>query len=142
MLETDFSDLKKSIDNLEESVDNIKKQNDYSDLELYSIGDSLFASGVWQNEVAKRLGIKFDQNKNADPSFPLSIGGTSSDMSRIGTTYFRTLNLIKKGYIQDKGEKSVIILENVNDGYLILMWQLHPLKWIRATLSMNCLHRI
>ena len=116
MLETDFSDLKKSIDNLEESVDNIKKQNDYSDLELYSIGDSLFASGVWQNEVAKRLGIKFDQNKNADPSFPLSIGGTSSDMSRIGTTYFRTLNLIKKGYIQDKGEKSVIILENVNDG--------------------------
>ena len=116
MLETDFSDLKKSIDNLEESVDNIKKQNDYSDLELYSIGDSLFAGGVWQNEVAKRLGIKFDQNKNADPSFPLSIGGTSSDMSRIGTTYFRTLNLIKKGYIQDKGEKSVIILENVNDG--------------------------
>lgn len=90
--------------------------NPYSGFELYTIGDSLFAGGVWQNEVAKRLGIKFDQNKNVDPSFPLSIGGTSSDMSRIGTTYFRTLNLIKKGYIQDKGEKSVIILENVNDG--------------------------
>lgn len=90
--------------------------NPYSGFELYTIGDSLFAGGVWQNEVAKRLEIKFDQNKNADPSFPLSIGGTSSDMSRIGTTYFRTLNLIKKGYIQDKGEKSVIILENVNDG--------------------------
>lgn len=110
-LETDLTELNNRLTVVEDAIG-----AGLSNIELFSIGDSLFAGGTWQNKTAEILNITFDQSKNADPSFPLSIGGTSSDMSLIGTTYFRVKNLINKGYIKDSGEKAIIILENVNDG--------------------------
>lgn len=110
-LETDLSDIENRLSIVEDAIG-----AGLSNIELFSIGDSLFAGGTWQKKTAEILNITFDQNKNADPSFPLSIGGTDSDMSKIGSTYFRVKNLITKGYITDSGENAIIVLENVNDG--------------------------
>ena len=118
-LKVDLSDISEDLVTLEGRVTQIEENMSAppaaSDIELFSIGDSLFAGGTWQKKTAAALGIIFDQSKNEDPQFPLSIGGTSSDMSKIGTTYFRVRNLIEKGYIKNGGEKAIIILENVND---------------------------
>jgi hypothetical protein len=110
-LETDLTELNNRLTVVEDAV-----EAGLSNTELFSIGDSLFAGGTWQKKTAEILNITFDQNKNADPSFPLSIGGTDSDMSKIGSTYFRVKNLVTKEYIKDSGENAIIVLENVNDG--------------------------
>ena len=110
-LETDLTELNNRLTVVEDAVG-----TGLSNTELFSIGDSLFAGGTWQKKTAEILNITFDQNKNADPSFPLSIGGTDSDMSKIGSTYFRVKNLVTKEYIKDSGENAIIVLENVNDG--------------------------
>ena len=110
-LETDLTELNNRLTVVEDAVG-----AGLSNTELFSIGDSLFAGGTWQKKTAEILNITFDQNKNADPSFPLSIGGTDSDMSKIGSTYFRVKNLVTKEYIKDSGENAIIVLENVNDG--------------------------
>ena len=110
-LETDLTELNNRLTAVEDAV-----EAGLSNTELFSIGDSLFAGGTWQKKTAEILNITFDQNKNADPSFPLSIGGTDSDMSKIGSTYFRVKNLVTKEYIKDSGENAIIVLENVNDG--------------------------
>ena len=110
-LETDLTELNNRLTAVEDAVG-----AGLSNTELFSIGDSLFVGGTWQKKTAEILNITFDQNKNADPSFPLSIGGTDSDMSKIGSTYFRVKNLVTKEYIKDSGENAIIVLENVNDG--------------------------
>lgn len=90
----------------------IKGLSSYS---LFTIGDSMCQSGTWQNVVSEKTGIKFDQNLNANPSHPTSIGGTTSMMDNPSSTYFRALNLVKHGGIEGKGENAVILLENIND---------------------------
>lgn len=110
-LETDLTELNDRLTAVEDAVG-----SGLSNIELFTIGDSLVANGIWQKKTAEILNIVFDQNKNIDPSFPLSIGGTTSDMSQIGTTYFRVKNLVTKEYIKDSGENAIIVLECVNDG--------------------------
>ena len=84
--------------------------------ELFTIGDSMCQSGKWQEVIANKTKINFNQSLNSHPSYPTSIGGTKSDMSKSDSTYFRTLNLLNYGGIEGKGENAVILLENVNDG--------------------------
>lgn len=89
---------------------------EYSNYELYTIGASISSSGEWQARVVELLGIKFNQSLNNDPSHPTSIGGTKSEMGDLNSTYFRTLNLIKYGNIQGKGENAIVLFQNANDG--------------------------
>ena len=99
--------------NLPNTEDNT---NNYSSYELYTIGASIASNGEWQKRVVELLGIKFDQSLNNDPSHPTSIGGTNSAMGNLGSTYFRTLNLINYGNIQGKGENAIVLFQNANDG--------------------------
>lgn len=84
--------------------------------ELFSLGDSLSAGGVWQTEVARVTGCSFDKDKNILAGAMLSCGGTSSYGVGFDNTMWRAYNLVRQGYIADGGEKAIIILENVNDG--------------------------
>lgn len=87
--------------------------------ELFSIGDSLSAGGVWQTKVAQLTGCIFDQAKNNKAGAMLSVGGTSSFGDTFDNVLWRTKNLIDQSYITDDGENTIVILENVNDGYQV-----------------------
>lgn len=86
--------------------------------ELFSLGDSLSAGGVWQTKVAELTGCIFDQSKNVKAGAMLSVGGTSSSGTTFDNVLWRAKNLIDQGYITDEGENAIVILENVNDGYV------------------------
>lgn len=111
-IEDGVKTLTQNLETLTQRVDSVIKPNAY---ELFTIGDSLCASGKWQTKTAELLNIKFEQSKNADPSYPTSIGGTNSYMSNKDSTYFRTLNLINHGGITGKGENAIIVFQNSND---------------------------
>ena len=49
----------------------------------------------------------------------LSAGGTSSFGNTFDNVLWRTKNLIDQNYITDNGENTIVILENVNDGYQV-----------------------
>ncbi len=86
--------------------------------ELFSLGDSLSSAGIWQTKVAELTGCLFDQQKNNKPGAMLSVGGTSSFGDTFDNVLWRTKNLIDQNYIQDEGENAIVVLENVNDGYV------------------------
>lgn len=78
--------------------------------EVFTIGDSLCAGGVWQQQLVALTGCTFDQAKNANNIAPISQGGTNTkDLTR-GCALSRALNLKKMNYHPD-----VILLENGND---------------------------
>ena len=85
--------------------------------ELFSLGDSLSSGGVWQTKVAQLTGCTFDQAKNSKAGAMLSVGGTSSYGGTFDNVLWRTKNLIDQNYITDDGKNTIVILENVNDGY-------------------------
>lgn len=87
--------------------------------ELFSLGDSLSAGGVWQTKVAQLTGCIFDQAKNNKAGAMLSVGGTSSHGDTFDNVLWRTKNLIDQNYIVGQGENAIVILENVNDGYVV-----------------------
>lgn len=88
----------------------------FAKYELFSLGDSLSAGGVWQKKVADILGCAFDQSKNIKDGAMLSVGGTSSFGKTFDNVLWRAKNLIDQNYISGKGENAIVILENVNDG--------------------------
>ncbi len=90
-----------------------------SKYELFSLGDSLSAAGIWQTKVAQLTGCIFDQAKNNKAGAMLSVGGTSSFGNTFDNVLWRTKNLIDQNYITDNGENTIVILENVNDGYQV-----------------------
>lgn len=88
-----------------------------SSLELFSVGDSLSESGQWQEKVSEVLGVSFDNSKNANASYPTSIGGTLmftkweyGNLEYTGMA--RAMNLSQ--YLNAESE-GVVILECVND---------------------------
>lgn len=92
----------------------------YSNYELFTLGDSLSAgSCYWQDECSKRLGCKFRPEFNLDPSYPTSVGGTTSVMDSDVSTFFRAMNLIKYGGIQNQGDRAIITIQNNNDGTFV-----------------------
>jgi fructose-specific phosphotransferase system component IIB len=96
----------------------VSVNNPYSKYELFTLGDSLSSGGVWQAKVAELIGCTFDQSKNVKPGAMLSVGGTYSYGDSFDNVLWRAKNLIDKGYIADDGENAIVILENVNDGYV------------------------
>jgi hypothetical protein len=90
-----------------------------SKYELFSLGDSLSAAGIWQTKVAQLTGCIFDQAKNIKEGAMLSVGGTKSYGDTFDNVLWRTKNLIDQNYITDDGENTIVILENVNDGYQV-----------------------
>lgn len=96
----------------------VSVNNPYSKYELFTLGDSLSSGGVWQAKVAELIGCTFDQSKNVKPGAMLSVGGTYSYGDSFDTVLWRAKNLIDQGYIADEGENAIVILENVNDGYV------------------------
>ena len=102
------------IDKLKNSL--AEKVAPFAKYELFSLGDSLSAGGVWQEKVADILGCAFDQGKNIKDGAMLSVGGTSSFGKTFDNVLWRTKNLIDQNYISGKGENAIVILENVNDG--------------------------
>lgn len=86
--------------------------------ELFSLGDSLSSGGVWQTKVAELTGCAFDQSKNVKAGAMLSVGGTSSYGETFDNVLWRAKNLIEQNYITGEGENAIVVLENVNDGYV------------------------
>lgn len=85
--------------------------------ELFSLGDSLSAAGIWQTKTAELTGCTFDQSKNNKAGSMLSVGGTYSYGDTFDCVLWRTKNLIDQNYISNDGENAIVIFENVNDGY-------------------------
>ena len=88
----------------------------YEGYELFTLCDSLGSNGVWQQKVASILGCTFDQEKNIKAGAMLSVGGTTSFGTGFDCMPWRAKNLIDQGYINNAGDKAIIVLENVNDG--------------------------
>lgn len=82
---------------------------------LYSLGDSLSTSGIWQDEVSKLLNVEFDNSLNVKSGSPLSVGGSTSFGEDRDIMPWRAKNLIDGGYIKGDGGDAIIVLENVND---------------------------
>ena len=94
-------------DNLD---DYLKSTLPFNGKELFTIGDSECAGGIWQKRVSEITGCIFDQEKNSKPGSTLSLGGTSMYGSSLEMGLIRVTNLVKEKYHPD-----YIILENVND---------------------------
>ena len=114
--------LSKILLNVVDTTEEVKhKLNNFtpplSKYELFSLGDSLSQAGIWQTKVAQLTGCIFDQAKNSKAGAMLSAGGTSSFGNTFDNVLWRTKNLIDQNYITDNGENTIVILENVNDGY-------------------------
>lgn len=92
-------------------------ESGFSNCELFSLGDSLSAGGIWQTKVAELTGCVFDQTKNNKAGAMLSVGGTNSFGPTFDNVLWRAKNLIDQGYIQGQGENAIVVLENVNDSY-------------------------
>lgn len=98
---------------LKEEVDELKESGARLPLKgktIVTIGDSLCTSGIWQNKVCEITGASFDNEKNVDPSYPLSAGGTSMYGTKKDMGLVRVMNIKKLGIDPD-----IILLENVND---------------------------
>lgn len=89
-----------------------------SQYELFSLGDSLSSGGTWQTKVSELTGCLFDQSKNVKAGAMLSVGGTSSYGESFDNVLWRAKNLIEQNYITGEGENAIVVLENVNDGYV------------------------
>ena len=76
---------------------------------LISLGDSLSAPLVWQNRVKHVIPNLIDEVSD------ISAGGTSSVPSSKQNGFFRVLRLVNDSLIQDDGEHTIVIMENVND---------------------------
>ena len=82
---------------------------------LYSIGDSLSVWGYWQERIAALTGCIFDNSKNIDANYPISISGKSSYGLTFENLLWQAKNLISQNVITNQGENTIIILENGND---------------------------
>lgn len=107
-------------DEVKEKLNGIKPV--LSGYELFSLGDSLSQGGTWQQKVSELTGCTFDQEKNIKAGAPLSVGGTKSYGQGFDTMMWRAKNLVDSDYINDEGEKAIIILENVNDASTSTQW--------------------
>jgi hypothetical protein len=88
----------------------ITNENSLNGKELFVVGDSLSAGGIWEARVAEITGCTFDQSKNSRPGSQISTGGTASYGGGKDCGLARILNIKKEGY-----NPSIIMLENVND---------------------------
>ena len=107
-------------DEVKEKLNGIKSV--LSGYELFSIGDSLSQGGIWQQKVAELIGCTFDQEKNIKAGATLSAGGTKSYGQGFDNMMWRAKNLVDSDYINNDGEKAIIILENVNDASSSTTW--------------------
>jgi len=87
----------------------------YSNYELFVLGDSLSSNGRWANETARILGCTFSQEKNSAAGNQLSTGGTFTGGDGFDNAIWRCKHLVDSGYISGKGENAIVVLENVND---------------------------
>lgn len=78
--------------------------------ELFVVGDSLSAGGVWENEATKVCGCAFDQEKNSLPGYQISTGGTITYGGGKDSGLVRITNIKKKNY-----NPGIILLQNSND---------------------------
>lgn len=93
----------------------ISGDKNYSEYELFTIGDSFSAGNYWNKRCAEILGCKFDPNKNLKPGMNISTGGTATYGGGFDSAFFRVKNLYDQHVIEDDGEKAIILIENVND---------------------------
>ena len=78
--------------------------------ELFTIGDSLSTSGIWQQKVSALTGCTFDVEKNTKNGSELSQGGTTTNEASLHSGIIRAFNLKVNNYSPD-----IILLQNVND---------------------------
>lgn len=76
---------------------------------LISLGDSLSTPVIWQNRVKNVIPNLIDAVSD------ISAGGTGSAPSSKQNGFFRVLRLVNDSLIQDNGEHTIVIMENVND---------------------------
>lgn len=91
----------------------VKPLEDYT---MFVLGDSLSMNGQWQEKVAELTGIQYSQELNNKSGAALSVGGTVMGGSGETCGFMRCKTLIDQGYIQNEGEKFIVVLQNVNDG--------------------------
>lgn len=78
--------------------------------ELFTIGDSLSTSGIWQQKVSTLTGCTFDVEKNTKNGSELSQGGTTTNEASLHSGIIRAFNLKVNNYSPD-----IILLQNIND---------------------------
>lgn len=86
----------------------------FSNYQLISLGDSLSAGSAWQKVCAHALGCKYDETKERDANYPLSMPGVSNG-GYAGIE--RVLNLFDLNIIDGDGEYAIVVIGNINDGH-------------------------
>ena len=105
------TDIREELNEIEQDVQELQESiKDYSDYNLYVIGDSLSAGGQWPYAVRQKMGITYNVQQN----YLLSAGGTMTAGLSRDSGLWRTKKLIDSNFISDDS-KAVIIFENVND---------------------------
>lgn len=84
--------------------------NPFDGLEFFSLGDSLSVGGVWQSKLATLANATFDNTKNVDATYPLSVGGTRTGGVNSTCGHWRARNIESQALNPD-----IIIIENIND---------------------------
>ena len=100
--------------NIKEEVNGLEKgigDNPFKGKRIVTIGDSLCTSGKWQQRLCDIIGAAdFNNIVNIDPSYPLSVGGTSMYGTKKDMGLCRVRNLEHLDFTPD-----IILLENCND---------------------------
>ena len=85
------------------------------DYTMFVLGDSLSMNGQWATKVAECTGIQYSQELNNKAGAALSVGGTAMGGNQKTIGFMRCRTLIEQNYIQNNGEKFIVVLQNVND---------------------------
>ena len=94
---------------------NVNRVRKFYGYQLITIGDSLSSSNVWNTKCAELLGCTFDSEANIKVGRMISQGGTRTWYGAFDSAFYRCKNLVDQGIIKNGGEKTIIILENIND---------------------------
>lgn len=78
---------------------------------FFTICDSLGTNGVFAEKLAEFTSGIFDSEKNVDPTYPISEGGTRTLYNNQIHGQMRAVNMVKQGIVNPK----VIFIENIND---------------------------
>lgn len=87
----------------------------YTDFDLYTIGDSFSWGNYWNVKCAEILGCNFDAEANIKAGMNISTGGSTTGGGGLSSAFFRVKNLYDQGIVKNDGEKAIILLQNVND---------------------------
>ena len=82
---------------------------------LFTIGDSLCDTGVWQTHLANLKDMVFDQSINKG-QFPISYGGTTTGYIASNSGINRARNLVE---VSKKQPVDYVIIENINDRFYV-----------------------